>query len=384
MKYLIFLLLTSIAFSQVLLNETFSNFLPDTTGKKIIAQYQFNATAGTDISQFSHTLTPSGFSTNYADELVPGNPIDGGNALDFNGSNEYLYTTTASDFYMIDGEDYTWSFICKMPNLWTGTVIGIGSGNDMYIRAANAALNGVGIYTRFNDGTDIYDWTRGASTPWIVGWNKCSIVWDDSDSLAIYINGVAVPVLTANGTFSNINNVASAGNFYIGRIPAGQYFGEILAYVEVANTALTPKQVKELAWLAPGWVSLSGGVCRDTTGGIWAFNQGIMTDTISHSIAAGAAVGHIDAWGATGGETLTVFNKAGVSQNFILTTDSTRYTISSITFAENDSLFIGSAGTVTVDNVYLETAPDVSPNIYSNNFTGFPEFPDFINDEAIQ
>jgi len=34
---------------------------------------------------------------------------------------------------------------------------------------------------------------------------------------------------------------------------------------------------------------------------------------------------------------------------------------------------------------YFNTnCPESSSNIYSNNFTGFPEFPDFINDEAIQ
>jgi len=82
--------------------------------------------------------------------------------------------------------------------------------------------------------------------------------------------------------------------------------------------------------------------------------------------------------------TLSIYNKAGDIQTFELNTDSTRYTIPFITFTENDSIFVGSAGTVTVDNVYLEDSPAISSNLYSNNFTGFPEFPDFINDEAIQ
>jgi len=58
----------------------------------------------------------------------------------------------------------------------------------------------------------------------------------------------------------------------------------------------------------------------------------------------------------------------------------------------NSSVNIGSHGLInTIDVRYYmfavgdyQTPAAEGINIYSNNFTGFPEFPDFINDEAIQ
>jgi len=208
-------------------------------------------------------------------------------------------------------------------------------------------------------------------------WHILIMQWDGA-KYQIWLNGAekttattGTPAILAMDTNFRIGIKADNTRPLIGNV----------ALIKLYDQQLTDKDVKEETFLPGAWHSKTGGL----TGVIGKYNLGIVADTVSHAITTtGAAVGHIDAWGASGGEILSAYNKAGYFQTFELTTDSTRYTISSITFAANDSLFIGSAGTVTVDNIYLETAPDVSPNIYSNNFTGFPEFPDFINDEAIQ
>ncbi|TVM01899.1 MAG: hypothetical protein CV087_10235 [Candidatus Brocadia sp. WS118] len=126
----------------------------------------------------------------------------------------------------------------------------------------------------------------------------------------------------------------------------------------INNNGLKVNHDTTYFYAAPGaspifghWYSKNGGVFRDIENHPWA--QGIINDTIYYPTPASIANGRFDAWGNSGGETLYVFNKAGDSQSFVLTTDSTRYTISSITFAENDSVFLSTTGTVLIDNIYL-------------------------------
>jgi len=107
------------------------------------------------------------------------------------------------------------------------------------------------------------------------------------------------------------------------------------------------------------WLSKNGGVFRDLIN--HPFAQGVNNDTIFHSMPQCSVVtGYIDSWGASGGETLYIFNKAGDSQNFNLTTDSTRFAVSGILFDNADSVYIYSAGTVFIDNLYLEIQRQLS------------------------
>jgi len=101
--------------------------------------------------------------------------------------------------------------------------------------------------------------------------------------------------------------------------------------------------------ITSNWYSKNGGVSRSN----WGYNQIITNDTIYYPMPQCEASGHLDAWGASGGETLYIFNKAGDSQDFTLTTDSTRYAITPIIFSENDSFYVYTAGTAYIDNIYL-------------------------------
>jgi len=224
--------------------------------------------------------------------------------------------------------------------------------------------------TRFDANTSVTGWANNT-------WHKLVFTYD-GDKQRVYFDGVLISTSASRGS----GQPAGTSKAYISTTGAA-YFPGYIAQIVFADTVWGLKEVKEFGNLAWGWLSKNGGVTRN------GFNQGIIADTVYHAIgAAGTAAGRVDAWGASGGETLKVFNKAGDSQNFVLTTDSTRYTISSIIFAASDSIYFsaGAGETSYIDNVYLETAPAVAAvvNIYSNNFTGFPEFPDFINDEAIQ
>jgi len=374
---ILFLILTLHVFSQSsILNETFSDFTFDSTDADLVWHYRFigDAEAVNDLSGNGLTLTK----VNSIGDSITANKsiiLAGGAVVYGNGTSQYYSINNAN---AIKANNF--STVVKY-NLEAAAA-------DEYLYAYRFGRHRVLSTATLTS----YVYYNGTG---FVGGNTADVKVDSTWHIAVftktstggtggklYLDNVLkvnraedttaiVPFDNVLTFYGNLNSGTSASNWSKGWI--NEAF--------MLNRILSTKEIAEITYLAAEWNSKNGGLFRSN----WAFNQGFATDTISHVITvAGAAVGYIDAWGAAGGETLSVYNAAGDAQTFVLTTDSTRYTISSITFAENDSLFVGSAGTVTVDNVYLETAPDVSPNIYSNNFTGFPEFPDFINDEVIQ
>jgi len=377
---LILLILNFYIYPQIILNDDFSSFMSSYSNDSMIFKYDFDSSETTydDLSGYGNHLTASA-SLNFA----AGNPmINGGKGLQFDGTN-YLYRNENNDphFLIQPNQDYTFICVLKTPVSWSGNkvLIDVGSSSptEWWLEFNNSGSVIAGQYANSTAKTAV---VQSA----LVNQLYLFVITIDRDGANIgWRNGdkyISPSPITGFASYKLGDSPTRKPRFGSTWANTNKFNG-VIYFAALIKQILSDKQTKEFGFLAYGWKSKNGGVARNN----WAFNQGIVADTVYHAIGtAGAAIGRVDAWGASGGETLSVYNMAGDVQTFELTTDSTRYTISSITFSSNDSLFIGSAGTVTVDNVYLETAPDVSPNIYSNNFTGFPEFPDFINDEAIQ
>jgi len=152
----------------------------------------------------------------------------------------------------------------------------------------------------------------------------------DSIYSADKVKGSAVEV--------NPNNVLSDSN--------GLKVNYDPAFFEVSGATVEPQI----------WYSKNGDVSRGNvgvSGAKWEFNEIIRSDTIYIAVPQCIALGYLDAWGETGGEVLSVFNKAGDIQSYILTTDSTRYNIEEITFADDDTFYVGCADSAYLDNIYL-------------------------------
>jgi hypothetical protein len=350
MKYLIFIILLfcSMGYSQPNFSDDFSNFvrIPDDSVKGywvLDNTYQndvrFGAPITDDLSANNNDLTASGFSANFADETTSGGILyQGGTYLTTDGASELLeiVSADAADFNVDTSFSIT-AFVAL-----TGTLIKnwyVKSGGDYY---SSRSTSGGVFQSRIHDGTTTIGHVTGAINDNV--FRHVAVVYDfENNQLAVYLNGVL------NGTPGNLtldpaNIDVSSADFEIFNIS-----GKAQALMWW-HKALTAKEIKEEAFLATRWDSENGGVTRDN----WAFNQGIMTDTIRHAIKPGNGTGYFDAWGAAGGEILKVSNKAGDDISYDLTVDSTRYVINFIQFSVNDSIYFSTTGTVYIDNVYIE------------------------------
>ncbi|TVM01823.1 MAG: hypothetical protein CV087_10355 [Candidatus Brocadia sp. WS118] len=106
------------------------------------------------------------------------------------------------------------------------------------------------------------------------------------------------------------------------------------------------------------WESKNGRVSRS-----WDFRIELNNDTIfSEMPKSQVKNGSIDLWGESGGESVKIYNLNGFNQTFIITTDSTRYSINPFFFADNDTFFIGSIGNIIIDNLIFYGPSNLSVN----------------------
>jgi hypothetical protein len=380
MKYIILLLLSTFCFGQTLLNETFSNFLPDTTGTICKGLYPFGATGvavEADLSSYANTLTGNNFSANYADELTSGNPIiSGQNVIKFNGSSEFfnIANAAADDFDMSDGEDFSYVYVLNMgATAYSGVVAAMF--NRYYFRASNVGLNGAGCLFLSYDGTDTYYRNKESAVFTASNWDVVIVNWDDSDSVGIHINGTELSGTVTTGTFANQGNMGG-GDFYIGRFLSGQYFGEKIALVGFFNSVLTSVQIKEFGYLANGWKSLSGNVTRNN----WAFTQGVITDTVYYNtaLAAGNWKMQVDIDGNSGGETYRILTSADALTWTDLGSGTAPASSTTKVFSGKGLGYIGlavssAADTVFFDNLTVNLAVSNKFKTHSryNEFKGF-------------
>jgi len=351
--FLIFILLATLQ-GQTVLNETFSNFFPDS-----IPAYAFWPMDNTtyppnsinDRSGNSKTLTVGAATAGQTQASIL---VSGGYSEDFNASGSFF---RHDDAYWNVLSTSGFSFFCAL------RMASITGSQFIYTRdSGSGSTRQLGFL--FSGGNARFQGFQGGANTFYRPKNGLSIntwylftgVFDTTStgSINLYVNGVASTDAVV-GTINDTLNTPTGVAFNVSGIGNGTLdFDGDLSILAIYRGVLTAKQAKEMGFLAANWHSKNGGVTRDA----WAFSQGIVADTVYHSIATpGPAIGRVDAWAASGTPTLYVFNKAGDSQSFVLDTDSTRYTINQITFAASDSVYFRTTGTVYIDNVYLETAP---------------------------
>lgn len=366
-QILFILLLTLTTFGQTVKTWTFDSFYPDSTGKHLVGEWLFSAQPERDLTAYGNDLTASGFSANFADEAVSGNPFyKDSTSLKFNGTSEFLSITSgsATDFVMTDGEDYTWAFTVYMNASYSGTVI--GKGNLYYFRVANPGLNGNGWYLQWNDGVEYYTQSVFGFGLTTGNWYNVVIKWDDSDSVYTYKNGVAQGNLAnaGSGNFASIGNVGASTDFYIGKIAAGQYFSSTLAYASMSNSAWTDKQIAEFGNLATGWYSKSGNVSRDS---VDAWYQTFDTDTLTSAIGVASTLASNQEWyvtvtakAKTSADTLDIyFVGKSSTQRKPVGTSWTTFTLpmgDGFNLTATDSIAIGGGADFDFDNVIVSKA----------------------------
>lgn len=378
--FIFFLVLIGrMAFGQVVLNETFSNFFPDTTESNIDLIYGCIKSGCIDSLEdhSANNADMSIFSGQYTDGVEQASIlIQDGYCIDFN--NNGTYTLVNNGILQTTGS-ISVACVLRLSSV-SGFQYAVTHDNSSSLRHWNLYLNNATLRFQVWGATNAYRPQASLTTD---TWYMFVGIYNTTGpALDLYVNGVASTQSVSGTIPASLNSIAERMN--ISGIAGGTTdIDADISLVALYDGALGAKQAKEMGFLAANWNSENGGVTRDLASQPWA--QGIVADTVFTSIGTtGTASGHIDAWGASGGETLYIFNKAGDAQTITnLSTLSQRFNIYSIDFAPSDSIYFYSPGTIYIDNVYLEMGEN-SPNIYTNQFTGFPEFPDFLNDEAIQ
>lgn len=382
MRILFLLFFMIVQVNAQLLNETFSNFFPDTTNWAVKGMYPFGATGQAvtaDVTAKGNTLTANNFSADFVDELVTGNPIiSGQNVLKFNGSNEFFNIADASadDFDIADGEDFTYVYFINMgETAFSGVVSALD--NNYYFRTSNLNNNGAGGIVVSFDGSDNYYRYKNSAVFTANSWHQIVLRWDDSDSVAIYIDGNWLSGTSTTGTFTNQNNMG-VGNFFIGKYVNGQFFSEKIAFVAFCKSLLSPVQISETGYLANGWKSNSGGVTRVN---LSTFSQGVITDTVYYNTALTAETWDVsvDVDGNSGGETYQILTSADKSTWTALKSASAPASSTTITATGAGLGYIGLAVSSAADTVFFDNL-NVSTATTTAKFSGkddYPEYADF-------
>ena len=372
------------------INETFNNFNLPVLSNTLFLFLSDTASNDSgsilkDLSGNGHTLSLNGFSNEAATypHLTGVNPqYESGVALTMPGASDSVLTLSsgaAADLNIRLG-DYAITTIFKSGSLSGNRCIASKSGSSgggWAIYNFNTALR---VVFRSNSGdVNVPDFTLASGKYYYVNANFDR---DGNATAKLYnlTDGTGPTTKSISISSKSGEDLNATSSFIIGRPSwsALWWYDGVIVSVRLMSRLVTDKEIVEDIYLSRGYSAKGLGIFRTD------FNQGIIDeDTVYCAInSPGAAIGRIDAWGASGGETLTVFNKAGDTQSFELTTDSTRYTISSIAFAADDSIYFsaGAGDTLYIDNVYLEPAPpEISAAPVSSSIAQFNQIQGIIN-----
>ena len=280
--------------------------------------WAFDATSGTTATDTS----TNGFTGTLTNMEDPGDWVTGqiGNALDFDGSNEYV--TVADDDTSLDVVDARHFTLTGWFNRDTfaadHTVIakrnGIANTDDGYIVYIDDTTDKLTFEASDAADTDEYQ-LESVSTFTATGWHHFAISWNDTSSTEtkLYIDGVAENA-TATGTFGNMGSMANAVAFRAGaESDAGNPFDGKLDELRLYNRSLLADEVAQLYRITtptgvdtglklyyafnPGEVGalLDGGSVWDLSG---AGNQGIIETSGGPELrlASGKVGQAIDFW----------------------------------------------------------------------------------------
>jgi len=284
-KLFLILLFPLFLFSQAtVINETFSDFTftvnANIKGYWIFDDYYHdNASNGdtlqNDLSGNDNDLTPTEFSTDFASELTGSNPAyENGNALVFDGVDQFLSRPDDADFDFGVGEDFTIEGWIYVSDNTTGRIISKrqgGVGWEIYMSTKNINIFvGDGIAPSY--GNVANNLTENQ-------WYHFAVTVEHGVEAIGYLDGVEQITKDISATAASLENSIQLA---VGTISGDSIFfnGEI-AEVRISDTLRSTQDIKESYGLAKGWTSYAGGVTRDAALGFYFGLSG----TVAYPIA---------------------------------------------------------------------------------------------------
>lgn len=205
-----------------------------------------------DVSGNNNDLTPQNFSTEYASELVSGNPAyQNGNALSFDGVDQYL---DGGNVCNLGTGDFTIELWVKRVN--TGTFEYVISkrvdGSNFWYLSFDSINR---IQFRSYIGSELVN-LLSTSTITDTNWHHIAIVndRDTSANCLIYIDSVVSAMTTQSTSTSSLDLTT---DFYVGGISSGNYFEGQIAEVRISDVARTAQEIDRSYGMAKNWYSLS-------------------------------------------------------------------------------------------------------------------------------
>lgn len=365
-RYLILLLFSLNAFAQT--SQTFSSFvIPnlDSTKGNWVFDNTYHADIKDDISANLADFVSSGFSANFADELIAGSIIySGGKYLAFGGS-DYLAISDANADGILDpgtndfavmGWIKTGADVSAIQFIINKRQVGLGAG--WYVRISTGALQ-AGL---INASIDL----RASKSGLLANTNYFFIAkWDRDGNISIDFNqsGSAGTASIAVSSGFNVNN---SDAFAVGVVSAlnGSFFSGGIYQLMYMNRLPTAKEVNDAYGLSSGWVSKNGNVSRES----FAFAQ-TFWDTIGVPLSD-ATLGNNQVWqlsfkGKSSDATPTIrawIGSAAVAKSSVYSiTAGESFSTQAVNFGNafalsSDTLWFASASTadtVSVDDVVL-------------------------------
>lgn len=273
-----------------------------------------------------------------------------GNAVDFDGTDDYITLADSDILDVTDSTNFTLSGWFNRDTFTTDDTITAKSngqaasdtGYNVYIDDSTDKLTFVA-----NDGTDQYK-LESVSTFTATGWHHYALVWDESGATQtkLYIDGVAENV-TATGTFTSVNSMANSVAFRVGsESDAGNPFDGKLDEVRLYRRAFSGDEVTNLYRLATPTATDTG------LNGYWSFNGRDMNGTAVLDSSGAGNNGVL-----TNGPTRTI-GKIGQGLSFDNTDDY-------VSVPDNASLDIGDTDNMTLAGWFYRNATGTADTIFA-------------------
>ena len=220
-----------------------------TSNSNLVNYYKFDETSCCNAYD---TVTPSHSAYLYSGASFVSGKF--GNAVSFDGSNDYARNTNCNTVGGCQGYDhYSMSVWVKFDSFPTGTAYE-GIANFRYDADAYLAVNSDGnpVFGAYFWGTPSGDHKIEASTEMVTGvWYHIAGTWsEDSDKLRIYVNGTLDGTNTLSGTTAYMRYSQSYN--YIGRCAASStscssgYMDGMVDNLAIFNSELSSSQIRSL------------------------------------------------------------------------------------------------------------------------------------------
>lgn len=371
-KFIFILFIPLFLFSQVI-DETFSNFIPDSTDASLKGLYILEPTSYTvtnDLGTSGNDLTAVGSvgDSTEAENII----ISGGSSVFFDHSDDE-YSNNSADFNPT-AANFSFFVVARRDTLrnryagWISKRAGYGTAQSGWL-IMNSHATGSEIRLELSDGAAEYNVYSNDLNNINYHVIVCRIDQASGANTQIWVDGANFS-RTRIGDITTLGNITSTTDFKVGKGQA--LFGGYISLAGYYAGYFTDQQMKQIGYLATGWYSKSGGVTRDS----WGWHQGIVNDTVYVPIPDTVQTSgftwqlQFDAWSSSGTPTLNYFTSTlGGIQT--VTTDSTQYTImfGSGNFLA-DSLYFHTTSTVYIDNIVLSEIKESTTKGY-NKFKGY-------------